>query len=135
MSVGTPLPRTGFVILLLLAAMAFQLAGIAQSSNFSASSLREALVVGAGAEVSLPPRVIVARRLLGAANAGSVALSEALMRDSLFHQRLSEYAYPVRVLPESPWRLASPAESLPGECREIDRSDDLVLYRCSHAEG
>lgn len=125
----------GLVLVLLLGILAFQLMRIAQTLEFSPRLLRQSFVVGAGAEASLPARVVAARKLVDSAGASAITLSPFLMSDSLFHQRLSEYAYPVRVLPHASWQLVSRHELAAPGCREVDRSEDLVLYRCSHADG
>lgn len=118
------------VSVLLAVTLAWQFAGISALVQFSPDLLVQALSPMGGDVVSLPPAVVEGEELVSASGAERLALSDALVTDSLFQQRIVERLYPVRQDQSSRTRLFRTDEEAPENCRPAARSENLILYDC-----
>ena len=82
-------------------------------------------------EYVLPSTVQEMLALLRSHQVVSYQISEKIMNDPLFHQRIVESAWPRRVSPESNYRLILiPELDNSSNCREVERRKEVVLVFC-----
>lgn len=120
--------------LMIGAALAGALRGIADDVHFNAASLTQAFTADAGWEASVPREVVEARQMLERHDArrSSIALEPKLEADPLLRQRMWEGLYPQRLHESTTglmlWKAPGPSASA---CTVIERSELLVLADCN----
>ncbi len=128
-----PALQRWIAVLVIAAALAVGVRGIAKDVHVDRSLLGQAFVADAGWTQSVPPEVVEARQLLAQHHAGDmpVALGPALKNDPLLQQRLWEGLYPTRLHDAAHGRMLwnTPGPQQPG-CTEIARSERIVLVDC-----
>lgn len=84
---------------------------------------------GAG-EYVLPPEVQVMIGLLRFHRVDAFRFSPAIADKPVFAQRLTEGAYPRRVVPDAPYLVYFVGEQTPGTCRTIGAQEGVALAYC-----
>ncbi|WP_210132052.1 hypothetical protein [Stenotrophomonas rhizophila] len=128
-----PALQRWIAVLVIAAALAVGLRGIAKDVHFDGSLLGQVFIADAGWTQSVPPEVVEARQLLAQHHDGNlpVALGPGLKKDPLLQQRLWEGLYPTRLHDAAHGRILwnTPGPQQPG-CLEIARSERIVLVDC-----
>ncbi len=78
----------------------------------------------------LPPKAQAGIRLLQERRLDSFRLSPAIARDEEIKQRLTEGAYPIRVLDKSAHCLLFSNEQVPSGCVVVSRTQEVILASC-----